>query len=184
MRASRIKNIIILLLLIVNAFLLAQVGIKAWRTGQGERETRERMVEVLARSGIEYLPDEVPGEMELTPVRMALTSAEERQELSAALGEDGRPDPGDLRAVPETEGAEKLPAGETITASTALARFLKALNDGGYVCSQVKDLYAGYAVSGVGTGSVTLAPAWFVETDAWPWRFAVDATDGTVTVVE
>jgi len=184
MRTSRIKNIIILLLLIVNAFLLALVGVRVWRTQQGERETREQMVQVLARSGIEYLPAEVPGEMPLDPVRVTLSSAEERQELSDTLGESGRPDAGALRAVPEMEGAEKLPEEETISAATALTRFLKALNDGGYVCSQVKDLYAGYAVSGAGAGTVTLSPAWFVETDAWPWRFAVDAATGTVTAGE
>ena len=44
MRWSKIKNIIILLLVIVNGFLLALVGLRAWQTEQGERETRERMI--------------------------------------------------------------------------------------------------------------------------------------------
>ena len=65
MRWSRIKNIIILLLVIVNGFLLALVGVRAWRTEQGARETRERMVEILSNNGIAFLPEEVPGALEL-----------------------------------------------------------------------------------------------------------------------
>ena len=80
-------------------------------------------------------------------------------------------------------GAEEPMAGEeTIDAATALARFLEALNREGYVCSQITDMYAGYTV--VGTGTVTLRPAWFVETDTSPWRFTVDGVTGAVTPAE
>ena len=43
MRWSRIKNIIILLLVLVNGFLLAQVGLREWQSRRDELETRERM---------------------------------------------------------------------------------------------------------------------------------------------
>lgn len=276
MRTSRIKNIIILLLLIVNAFLLALVGVRAWCTEQGERETRERMVQVLERSNIQYLPAQVPCGLDLSPVHVTLSAGEAEAralvgdireirtvgarttyvgergsvsfsasgEIEAQFNDVPHAENYDAQAVPasgqallreagvetwviegsmdedgagfarygqlwngvrapsweltlrwDTDGAaltgrflkgegESSPAGETVTAATALTRFLKALNDGGYVCSQVRDLYAGYAVSGAGAGTVTLTPAWFVETDAWPWRFAVDGTTGTVTAGE
>ncbi len=237
MRWSKIKNIIILLLCIVNLFLLSLVGLRAWRTQRGERETRERMIQVLANNGIEFLPAEVPGELSLAPVRVILSSNGETRTLESSLGADGQPKREPVRELLQAEGVEihdlscrvdpnggwtgectqlwdgvPVPqmtlhvhwnadggatltgrllagteepgteSGELISASTALTRFLKALNDGGYVCSQVTGLYAGYAASGAGT--VSLTPAWFVETDAWPWRFAVDGYTGSVTAAE
>ena len=72
-------------------------------------------------------------------------------------------------------------AEETLTASTALARFLDELNRGeGYVCSQVIDVYSGYTAGG--TTTVTLTPAWFVETDTW--LFIVDGYTGDITARE
>lgn len=73
MRWSKIKNIIILLLVVVNGFLLAQVGLREWRSRQDERETRERMVDILSRNDLSYLPDEVPGTLELSGCRVTLS---------------------------------------------------------------------------------------------------------------
>ena len=67
MRSSKIKNIIILMLLLVNAFLLVLVGGRSWHSQQTLRETGERMVVILERNGVEFLPREVPGELELPP---------------------------------------------------------------------------------------------------------------------
>lgn len=274
MRWSKIKNIIILLLVIVNVFLLGLVGIRAWRTEQGARETRERMVEILAKNGIEFLPEEVPGELELASWQVnteglgqsqaaalmgAIGETEttatgatymgqrgtvtfsadggveasflpggwsvDRERLDAAVTEmlgalevtsaqvTDRREEDDAVTVTVTqlwEGApvfgqkltffwqggefiylsghclrgsgELTAAGGSITAPTALTRFLTALNDGGYVCSQITDLYAGYLSSGSGT--VSLTPAWFIETDVWPRQFVVDGLTGAVTAAE
>ena len=269
---SKIKNIIILLLVIVNVSLLVMVGQRYWRNEQNQRETRQRVIAMMEKNEISFLPAEVPGELELTGRRVALEPPGEAEaaqlageltghrtvgarttwegtrgtvtvsasgeleaalkgtypseaadmtaqglELLASLGFQarytGREEQGDdtvLRyvqlwdgaPVPEwtaeltwgTEGLEHLSlrrlagteetmAGEeTIDAATALARFLEALNREGYVCSQVTNLYAGYAATG--TGTVTLRPTWYVETDTSPWRFAIDGVTGTVTAVE
>lgn len=274
MRWARIKNIIILLLVIVNGFLLTLVGVRAWRTEQGARETRTRMVEILANNGIEFLPEEVPGALELSPWQVraqrpglaqatALVGEVTETETTAGgvtyvgprgtvtLSSDGaveasfaaggwsadreqvdatvvellsalevpssrmtsRREEDDAVTVTVTqlwEGApifgqsltffwqggefiylsgrylrgsgELASAGGSITAPTALSRFLTALNDGGYVCSQITGLYAGYIPSGSET--VSLAPAWFIETDVWPRQFAVDGLTGAVTAAE
>ena len=58
MRSSKIKNIIILMLLLVNAFLLVLVGGRSWHSRQTLRETGERMVVILERNGVEFLPRE------------------------------------------------------------------------------------------------------------------------------
>lgn len=273
MRWAKIKNIIILLLLVVNVCLLTMVGVRIWRTDQAEQETRTRMVEVLKRSGITFLPEEIPGELGLSGQRVSAAGFGEAQaaalvgpvteqvttgarttypgekgsasfavngetevqflagarllegvdvgkaveELLESMGIQGRetqrrtqgetvtlvftqlwagtPVPdltltavyerGELRSLTGrclTGTAETLAGGQEISATTALARFLEGLNQGGYVCSQVTELYAGYAVSG--TGTVTLTPTWYLQTDAWPWRFAVDGYTGTVSAEE
>ena len=86
MRWTKIKNIIILLLVVVNGFLLGQVGLREWQSRRGERETRERMVEILARNQVTYLPDEVPGALELTDHRVVLSPLGEA-EASLLVGE-------------------------------------------------------------------------------------------------
>lgn len=274
MRWSKIKNIIILLLVVVNGFLLALVGIRAWRMEQGARETRERMVEILANNGIAFLPEEVPGALELAAwqvnaeppgqtqaaalvgeVTETGTSAAGttyvgqrgtvtfsadggveasflpggwsagREQVDATVTEmlnalelssvrvTGRREEDDAVTVTVTQLWEGTPvfgqtltffwqggefiylsgrylrgsgelaaAGGSITAPTALTRFLTALNDGGYVCSQITGLYAGYLSSGGET--VSLTPAWFIETDVWPRQFAVDGLTGAVTAAE
>lgn len=86
MRWSKIKNIIIILLVVVNAALLAQVGLREWNSRQGERETRERVVAVLERNDIAFLPQEVPGELELTGCRVAIQPPGE-SEAALLVGE-------------------------------------------------------------------------------------------------
>lgn len=265
MRWSKIKNIIILLLVVVNGFLLGQVGLREWRSHRDQRETRERMVDILARNDVAYLPEEVPGDLELSVRRVTLspfgeaeaalligeitdvqtaggrtvyTGAQGTAALSAAgeltvefasgsllsesivlerlsglgvsleragglddAGEvsytqfwDGVPVSGMtarlafkgqapdtllIRCLTGTE--EVIPAEETLTAATALARLLDELSRGeGYVCSQITDMYAGYVAGG--GDPVTLTPVWLIETDTW--RFIVDGLTGAVTAAE
>lgn len=85
MRWSKIKNIIILLLVLVNAFLLAQVGLRTWRSQQARRETRERMIAILERNDVAFLPAEVPEELGLTGRRVTLSPAGET-EAAALMG--------------------------------------------------------------------------------------------------
>ena len=73
MRWSRIKNIIILMLVIVNLFLLAMVGLRAWRSRRDDRESRARMVFILQENGIDFLPGEVPGAWTQPPREAAPT---------------------------------------------------------------------------------------------------------------
>ena len=94
MRSSKIKNIIILMLLLVNAFLLVLVGGRSWHSRQTLRETGERMVVILERNGVEFLPREVPGELELPPRRVQAVPLD-REGAALLLGqvkqmEDGR----------------------------------------------------------------------------------------------
>lgn len=265
MRWSKIKNIILLLLVIVNLALLSLVGFRSWRSAQNERQARERMITILRNNNIEFLPQEVPDVLGLEPLRLTLTSPGEAQaallvgaissatpqgsrtvctgaegevtlsptgemeayypdpflteaaalERLTALGvelrESGRELSGDglltltcvqlRQGVPLPEetvtltfqnGAlrslslrllagtwETVSGGESVTASTALLRFLEAMNRGGYVCTQVTDLYPCYSVTG--DRVLTLTPTWYVETDTRPWLFPVDAASVAMT---
>ena len=67
-------------------------------------------------------------------------------------------------------------AGETITAATALARFLEELNQEGYVCSQVREVYPGYSLSGSTAVRPTPGPGGLRWT-ALPVRYRQRITD-------
>ena len=264
MRWSKIKNIIILLLIIVNLALLALVGVSSWRSREYERQARARMITILSNNGIAFLPDQVPDSLGLAPQRLTATEPErshaellvgpvssvetvgartvytgetgqvtfspagdiqadflpgagpgeagaltlldrldveyaEESREAADGGEaitliqriDGVPIPNETVSLTFRGGAlESLslrrlagtwetlsPAAGTITASTALMRFLEALNEKGYVCSQVSALYPGWSLSGAET--VTFTPSWFIETDTQQ-RFVIDGVTGAV----
>lgn len=274
MRWSKIKDIIILILLITNGCLLLMVGLQAWQSRSMESGTGEKMVQVLEENGITYLPATVPEEVDLPSVLLqqrswtegdvelflgSLTGSDQSQsrtlyrsdlgsalclpggqmeltfsagalplegrrpedvgvELLARLGLsaactgietangvttveltqlwNGAPVPGwggtltctesqveslSLHVLSGTAEEQSL-TGTPLTGATALARFLAALNEGGYVCTQVTDLYAGYVATG--SQSVELAPTWFVESSTWPYRFQIDGLSGVLTVPE
>ena len=82
-----------------------------------------------------------------------------------------------LMGAPEPEaGAEPLDV------ATILLRFLSGVQDGGYVCSEIVDMTAGYEVTLSSTGSANLEPVWLITTNTVP--FYVDGTDGTVRQAE
>ncbi len=230
MRWSKIKNIIILLLVIVNLFLLSMVGVRSWQSREQERETWQQTVALAEKRGLTFLPREMPqaampGRVNLTPEGpleefVDLTGhptgedpAQAGLELLAQLGYEGKvirdngstveyapvwnglvvhgwstyltyDTAGFLSAEirPLRGGAETQSPGSPISAATALTRFMETLNEEGYVCSQVVDLYPGYTVGG-GAEGLTLNPVWYVETDAQPRYFAVDGYTGGVTTI-
>ena len=67
MEWSKLKNIILLLLVSVNAFLLILVGVQESRAARYEEDTRQAAVRVLEQSGITFGPERVPQEAGLSP---------------------------------------------------------------------------------------------------------------------
>lgn len=230
MRWSKIKDIIILLLVTVNLFLLSMVGVRSWQSRERERETWQQTVALVEKRGLAFLPREMPqtampGRVSLAPEGaveefMDLSGrptgedpAQAGLELLAQLGYEGKvirdngstveyallwnglvvhgwstyltyDATGFLSAEirPLRGRAETQSPGVSISAATALTRFMETLNEEGYVCSQVVDLYPGYTVGG-GAEGLTLNPVWYVETDAQPRYFAVDGYTGGVTTI-
>ena len=68
MEWSKLKNIILLLLVSVNAFLLILVGVQESRAARYEEDTRQAAVRVLEQSGITFGPERVPQEAGLSPM--------------------------------------------------------------------------------------------------------------------
>lgn len=79
MRWSKIKNMILLLLAMVNLFLLGIVGSRLWHTERGDWELRTRMLTVLERNNIAFLPEEIPGDMPLTARQVTLHRMDQEQ---------------------------------------------------------------------------------------------------------
>ena len=76
-------------------------------------------------------------------------------------------------------GASSPAAGQGLLSTpTVLLRFLAGLNEGGYVCSRIDGMEAGYLAGGSGR-SAQLAPVWLIATDTGD--FYVDAVSGAVT---
>ena len=70
------------------------------------------------------------------------------------------------------------PGQELLSTPTVLLRFLSGISDGGYVCSRIDDMQAGYLTGGSGR-TVQLTPVWRVSTDTGDYY--VDAASGAVT---
>ncbi len=124
MRWSKIKNIIILLLVVVNGFLLGQVGVREWRSHRDQQETRERMVDILARNDVAYLPEEVPGTLELSAYRVTLSPFGEA-EAAVLVGDiDGVQTIGGRTVYTGSQGTAALSAAGELTVEFASGSLL------------------------------------------------------------
>ena len=84
MEGSKIKNIVILILLLLNAFLLLLVGGRWYEDEHSAEVARQSAIQIIRDSGVELAEEAVPGEMALRPVEAARDLARE-SELAARL---------------------------------------------------------------------------------------------------
>ena len=87
MERYRLKNIIILILLLLNGFLLVLVGTRWSEAVQYDRAALEQTVEVLAGRGIEVDPDGLPGPGDLPPLSLERDLEAEQKLVRALLDE-------------------------------------------------------------------------------------------------
>lgn len=92
MESSKIKQIVILILVIVNGFLLILVAGRAWTTAQAQETAREQVVNILGENGIEMDDVMLPDEVELPGAQVARDSELEVMGAKALLGEDAQLD--------------------------------------------------------------------------------------------
>ena len=87
MEWHRLKNVIILILLLLNGFLLVLVAGRRSESVRYERAALEQTVEVLAARGIEVDPDGLPGSGELPPLSLERNLEAEQDMVRALLHE-------------------------------------------------------------------------------------------------
>ena len=257
MEWSKLKNMILLLLLCVNIFLLALVGTQQSRSARYTEETQRAAIATLERSGITVAMERLPKDVQLTPLSVERSRENDRSIAEHLLGVVEETVENEIRwrytspngtaefamngdfTVEFVEGAlvrsggqsyakasescleqldlegilaESREAGEyahltyvqswddipvfscnvaftwegdtlrriegrrlvgtatpvqadsPLSTTTVLIRFLAGLNAGGYVCSRIDEMTAGYRLSGTAR-SVQLNPVWQIVTD-------------------
>ena len=87
MEWSKLKNVILLMLLCVNAILLLLVGSQARLNTRYQEETKEAALSVLEQGGISFLLDELPDDLTLPVVTVTRDRSNESAIASALLGE-------------------------------------------------------------------------------------------------
>lgn len=86
MEWRKIKTIILLMLVGVNVFLLALVGLRESQSARYAEETRQAAVAVLERSGITFGLERVPADLELIPLTVTRDRESEAAVAEALLG--------------------------------------------------------------------------------------------------
>ena len=97
MEWSKLKNIILILLLCVNAFLLVLAGIQESRSARYEEETRQAAVDVLEQNGIAFGLERLPEDMDLAPLTVTRDRESEAEVARALLGEVERQGENEVR---------------------------------------------------------------------------------------
>ena len=86
MQWSKLKTIILLMLVGVNLFLLALVGLRAGQGAYYEDETRQTTIQVLERGGITFVPEELPEDISLPVLALTRNRESEKNVAQALLG--------------------------------------------------------------------------------------------------
>ena len=263
MEWSKLKNIILLLLVSVNAFLLILVGVQESRAARYEEDTRQAAVRVLEQSGITFGPERVPQEAGLSPMTVTRDRESEAIVAQTLLGDVSREGENDVRhryssvqgtaefsmngtfsvrfqpgawakehersyedasqscleridfqgTLISSESGER--PGQTVLtyyqnwegtplfscqvtllwqddtllriegqrlSGTVLVRFLAGVTEGGFVCSRIDEMNAGYLIVSGTTRPVELTPVWRITTDSG--AYYVDAITGELSPTE
>ena len=97
MEWSKLKTIILLMLVGVNLFLLGLVGLRATQGAFYADETRQAVVQVLERGGISFLPEQVPDDLSLPPLTNTRNRDSEEAIAQLLLGSVTQTGESDLR---------------------------------------------------------------------------------------
>lgn len=87
MEWSKIKTVILLMLVGVNICLLLLVGVRIGRGALYEDETRQAAIQVLERGGIEFAPAQVPKDIDLPTLTVVRDRNSEAEAARTLLGE-------------------------------------------------------------------------------------------------
>lgn len=94
MEWSKIKNIIILVLVFLNVLLLALVTIREGKSAHSQEEARDGIIAFLEKNEIAFLPEKLPEQPAVSPLTVTRSRDHERAMAEALLGEARRDDMG------------------------------------------------------------------------------------------
>ncbi len=97
---SKIKNIVLIILIAVNLVLLVMVCTRKWSWAQYQEEGRTYTVALLKKNGISFLPDDIPDDPSLSTLSVTWSGmgAEEDEIAYGLLGEyEKETQPGDIQ---------------------------------------------------------------------------------------
>lgn len=147
MEWSKIKNIIILILLAVNVFLLVQTAQRERKSRQYMEESRVGAVEVLRQQGYEVAEDAMPDERYLSPCTMERDRGGEEALAAYLLGMVNKSEDGVRTAYTGERGrgwfrsdgsfAFTLTAEAYPASGDEAAHGVKLLTGGGYACEVI-----------------------------------------------
>lgn len=86
MEWPKLKNIVLIILLLVNLFLLLLLGYREGRSTQYTERTRQNTIEILANNGISVEESILPGDASLAPFSMERDKTGEAKAAAALLG--------------------------------------------------------------------------------------------------
>ncbi len=144
MEWSKLKNIILIILLLLNGFLLFQVVGQARRSAQYAEEARSGALEVLRSGGVEMSREALPQEADLPPLRCERSRDSEAQMAQALLGSALRTEGRDAYEGEKGEilfrsdgsfSATFLPGAWPLDGEEPQAHAQRLLEDAGYSCA-------------------------------------------------
>lgn len=149
MEWSKIKNIILLILLLVNGLLLVQTADREHKSAKYREETRLGAVEVLRQAGYELDPAVLPADAALFPLTAERDREAESALAGALLGETVRTDDGGRVAYAEALGEASFrsdgsftvsfqPEAHPLEGADEAVHGVKLLTAAGYPCELVE----------------------------------------------
>lgn len=111
MEWPKLKNIILIILLITNVFLLGLVGLREWNASRYRAQARIDALQVVRRSGITMEESALPEDLTLPAATVTRDRAKEGEWMARLLGEE--------RPVTAQGGSEPMYAGERGSATVS-----------------------------------------------------------------
>ena len=204
MEWSKIKNIILLILLLLNGILLVMALQQELEQRQDASASLTQVLQALEKNGITVSRSILPEEKELptllveqenlqTPpkqaqallghcswedeggsVRLVYTGAAGRLETFSNGRFSAEFNPGEMMLERIFGEVSVLKESDMLNVPTMLMRFLGQRNESGRMFSQIYSITAGYHLSN--SRPYTLTPVWYVETDSG--SYMLNGSDG------
>jgi len=145
----KLKNIILIILLITNLFLLGLVGLREWNASRYEEQARADAVQVLEQNGIRMELDALPEDQTLLMATVTREREKESKELTPLLGavEELAEGGGRYRYTGEKGEATILSRGE----------FVIYLNEGAYPLSGTMEEHSEKILAMMGLDAVAVS---------------------------